>query len=205
MKGILCFGDSMTFGRGETPRFGWCGRLKEWYEKKDDYNAVYNLGIPGDTYSGLLKRLKAELSARLFFTRAKDKYFVLIAMGTNDVRYKGLPEENKPRFTDDEFKSYVKETILILKNYNCKFAFVGLPRVDERKTIPWEGWSYTNKRVKLFNDYIKNICESEGVYFLDMFDQITEEMILDGVHPKSQGYDLMFNKIKEFIEENKII
>jgi hypothetical protein len=45
MKGILCFGDSITFGRGEMPSIGWVGRLKNYYEKQDFYNCVFNLGI----------------------------------------------------------------------------------------------------------------------------------------------------------------
>ena len=41
MHGILCFGDSITFGRGETPNIGWAGRLKKYFESKDFYNVLY--------------------------------------------------------------------------------------------------------------------------------------------------------------------
>ena len=60
MKGILCFGDSLTFGVGELPNKSWCGRLKDYFEIKENHNGVYNLGVPGHTSTDLLKRFNAE-------------------------------------------------------------------------------------------------------------------------------------------------
>ena len=65
MKRIICFGDSITFGRGENPNIGWCGRLKNYFESKDPYNAIYNLGVPGHTSTDLLLRFNIEASGRI--------------------------------------------------------------------------------------------------------------------------------------------
>lgn len=40
MKGIWCFGDSVTFGIGELPHKGWCGRLKEFFEMQHVRHAL---------------------------------------------------------------------------------------------------------------------------------------------------------------------
>ena len=45
--------------------------------------------------------------------------------------------------------------------------------------------------------------------FLDMYNVMIKQnysrMLKDGVHPNSQGYNLMFKEIKDFIEDNKLI
>ena len=93
------------------------------------------------------------------------------------------------------------------KKYNS--AFIGLPPVDETKTLPFEETSFQNKRIKLFNDIIKEQCHQNNILFLDMFDLMSKEdypkLLEDGLHPNSQGYDFMFVKIKDLIEKNNLI
>ena len=43
MKGILVCGDSIAFGRGESPNVGWAGRLKVNFESKEFHNCLFNL------------------------------------------------------------------------------------------------------------------------------------------------------------------
>ncbi len=65
MYGIICIGDSITFGRGGTGNKGWVFRLNEHFSPNDYYNAVYNLGIPGNNSINLLERFDAECKARV--------------------------------------------------------------------------------------------------------------------------------------------
>ncbi|MGM5484950.1 MAG: SGNH/GDSL hydrolase family protein [Nanobdellota archaeon] len=65
MHAVLAFGDSITFGRGVVPSRGWTNSLKEYFESKDFYNVLYNLGIPGDSSTDLLKRFETEAKARI--------------------------------------------------------------------------------------------------------------------------------------------
>lgn len=78
MFGILCFGDSIIHGRGELPSIGWVGRLKLEFERKDFYNLVYNLGVPGDSSTTLLKRFEIEIKNRVLYKRESDKFVILI-------------------------------------------------------------------------------------------------------------------------------
>jgi len=59
MFSIAVFGDSITFGIGDTEnKRGWVGRLREYFEPKAKYNALYNLGIPGNkTSNDILSRI----------------------------------------------------------------------------------------------------------------------------------------------------
>ena len=43
MKGILAFGDSITFGRGVVPSKGWANRLKTYFESQDFYKNTLRL------------------------------------------------------------------------------------------------------------------------------------------------------------------
>ena len=208
MKGVLCFGDSITFGRGEQPCLSWPGRLKKYFEPQEFWNCVYNLGIPGETSKGLLERFDYETRVRLASSRL-DKYIIIIATGMNDSRWDGLPKNNKPRVNEEEFERNVKELINKAKGYSTGLFFIGLTPVDEKKTLPFEQTSFENERVKRFNGIIKKLCEDNEVLFLDYFDSFNDETwpskLADGVHPNSAGYDLIFEKIKEFLEENNLL
>ena len=208
MIGILCFGDSITFGRGEQPCLSWVGRLKDYFEPQDFWNCVYNLGIPGDTSADLLKRFDAEAKPRTKSLR-QDKYVMIVAIGINDSRWDGMPEDNKPRITKGEFDKNVKELIKKAKSYKTDLIFIGLTPIDESKTLPFEETSFKNEKIKSFNEIIKKDCEDNNVLFLDLFEKLNNEdwpsMLADGVHPNAKGYDRIYELVKDFLIKNKVI
>jgi acyl-CoA thioesterase I len=208
MIGILCFGDSITFGRGEQPCLSWVGRLKSYFEPKDFWNCVYNLGIAGETSADLLKRFDSEAQPRTKSLR-QDKYIIIISIGLNDTRWDGLPEEDKPRVSDEEFENNIKELIKKAQSYSAELVFLGLTPVDEKKTLPFETTSFKNEKIKSFNDIIKKNCEESNVLFLDIFDKLNNEqwsaMLADGVHPNEKGYDQIYGLVKDFLIEKRMI
>ncbi len=209
MDGILCFGDSITYGRGEIPSKGWCGRLKDYFEAKEENNGVYNLGIPGQTSTELLKRFDAEAEGRIRLKKSSDKYLILVAIGTNDCKFDGKPEDNKPRTTDDQFRKNIQELITKAKSYRAKSAFIGLPPVDKSRTLPYDENWFKPERVKLFNDIVKKLCKENNVLFFDIFEVMSKEdypkLLDDGLHPNPKGYDFMFEKMKGFLEKNRLV
>ena len=79
-ESICIFGDSIVWGAADTEKQGWVNRLAIYCSNNLDYNCfIYNLGIPGETTTGLLKRLELESSARM-------PTKIVIAIGTNDAR-----------------------------------------------------------------------------------------------------------------------
>jgi len=208
MNGILCFGDSITFGRGEQPNRSWTGRLKDFFEPKGLHHGVYNLGVSGHTSTDLLKRFDAEATARVKY-RPTDKFLILMAIGANDCKWDGLPQDNNPRTTKQAFTENISQLIEKAKKYNAGLAFIGLIPVDEKLTLPFEETSFENKRVKEFNDIIKTLCHQNGVLFFNMFKEMSKvdyvSFLFDGLHPNEKGYDWMFEKIKEFLIDSKLI
>lgn len=205
MFGILAFGDSITFGRGNNLDRGWVGRLRVYLETKDEYNAVYNQGIPGDTSKGLLKRIDIECSARMKYNWPGDRYVTLIAIGTNDSKLIG----KKECIPIEDFKRNLKKIVKIAKKHTKKVVLVGLTPVDERFTNDYEGTYFFDDRIKEYNTVIDGISKNEKILFIDLYSKMIKtnykKLLDDGLHPNAEGYELMYKIIKKELIKNKLI
>jgi len=206
---ILCFGDSITFGEGYNG--GWCGYLKRWFEALQEDNKVYNLGIGGQESSELLERLDIETKARLRFKRPTDSYTTIIAIGTNDAKYNGSISDLNAVVSEEEFKSNILELIRKSKAFKQNVAFLGLPPIDEARTLILSdnGTIRTNERVTKFNNIIKECCKNEAVPFLDLNKIMLKKeyriLLEDGLHPNIKGYRFIFTKVRGFLKKNNLL
>ena len=80
-KNIICFGDSITYGKGATAGNDYPSILA----RKLDNIPVINAGVNGDTTRDALKRLKRDVLD-------KDPLLVIIELGAND-RLRRIPLE----------------------------------------------------------------------------------------------------------------
>ncbi len=207
MYGILAFGDSITFGRGVVPSTGWANRLKEYFESKDFYNVLYNLGIPGDSSTDLLKRFEIEAESRIKYYFPDNKFVILIAIGTNDSR--GLGSPDNIQINPKDYENNVCEMVDIAKNQTKEVILIGLPPVDE-SLMPFENTYFSNKTIEQFNDILQKIAEENSLLFCDIYSEFTKQenypkLLVDGVHPNAEGYKIMYEIIKKFLIQNKII
>lgn len=202
MKGILAFGDSITFSRGDSNHEGWAGLLAHYFESLDYYNCLFNLGIPGDSSADLLKRFEVEADARIRYLRELDKFVILVGIGINDSRFND--ELGNAQTEPEQFKKNIEKLIELSKQRTKDVVFIGLTPVDEKLTNPYETTYFNNERVSQFNDIIKSCCADEGVLFLDMFKELSAldycALLDDGLHPNSAGYQKMYEIIKEFLD-----
>lgn len=210
MKGILCFGDSITYGQGDEEKKGWCGRLKEWFEKKEEDNGIYNLGIGGQTSGELLKRFEIECEARMRFKHEGDAYTIIISIGTNDTKYEGKISQKTARVNEEDFRNNIKALIKEAKAQNAKTAFLGItPVKEDAANSRGFGVYFQNERINKFNNIIKEECKKERIGFLDINEKMLvknyKKMLADGLHPNSKGYDFMFEKIKEFLLKDNLL
>ncbi|MBR9692727.1 hypothetical protein GOV07_02220 [Candidatus Woesearchaeota archaeon] len=206
MKGILCFGASITYGRGEQPEHGWVGRLHEWFSPQDTYNAVFNLGVSGQTIAELLERFETEAHARIRLHRPNNSYTILISAGTNNARWVGKPKDKKTLTTDEEFEEQVRTLLKKAKGMKAKLGYIGLTPIDEQRTIPFDDVSsFTNERVQEHNTMIKNICDELSIPFLDVFNLLEPEHLADGLHPNSEGYDKIWKTIQQWLEKESLL
>ncbi|MCK4588926.1 MAG: hypothetical protein KAT77_00660 [Nanoarchaeota archaeon] len=207
MFGILAFGASITFGRGDNAHGGWTGRLKEYFEAQDYYHCFYNLGIPRESTVGLLKRFETECRARIQIKRPGDKFVILIAMGTNDSRLNNTSDN--PQTEPKLFKKNILKLIKLSQKYTQHIVFIGLTPVDEKRTQPYEETYFFNERIEKYNDIIRDSCQKNKILFLNMFEKWKNldpvKLLGDGLHPNAQGYEKMYQIIKDFLIKNKII
>lgn len=215
---LICAGDSITYGNWD-PKGGWVGRLREStdqqilsvYQGADlytkHYSLVYNLGIPGDTTEGLLERLEVELKPRY---NPDLETVIIFAIGINDSRY--YKEKGSHAVDFNSYQQNLPKLFEIAKKYTDKIVFVGLTPVDEKRTDPlyWETQAYyKNEFIKRYDTEIKDYCQKEGIYFIEIFEKLfkmeVESLMEDGIHPNQKGYQVIFEIISQFLKEKKLI
>lgn len=165
---IVMLGDSIT-GRGD-----WKKLLEE--EK------LINLGIDGDTTSGIVNRVNAvvELEPKIVFLMA----------GINDLCI-SIPLE-------EVFKNYklILQKLEELQNIDTKII-VQATLLTQMPAV--------NKKVKIFNNMIEEYCLNKNILFLNLNDSFSndkgllkEELTTDGLHLGQMAYLAWAYKLKSF-------
>ncbi len=208
---ILFFGDSITWGAWDE-QGGWVARIKKFVDKKvidtnfSYYHDVYNIGISGDKTSDLLERFDFETQQRL---NEEEETVFVFAIGINDSQF----VDNQGNVTPiDEFKINIENLITKAKKYSNKIIFVGLIPVDDSKLTltSWESdKSYKLEYVSQYNKIIEQICQSKHVHFINLYDEFLnknyKELLIDGLHPNSEGHKQISEKVLKFLQEKKFI
>ena len=207
---ILVFGDSITCGAWDK-ECGWADRLKKYLFKKSvlgkkGYFMTYNLGIDGDTTAGVLGRIENEIKTR---RDPAEELVLIFEIGSNDTRY--MHSKKTPLMIEKQFEQNIREIIRISKVHSSKIIFLGMEPVDEKKVdpIPWtsEKSSYKNNILSKYNKILQNICENEGVGFIDLqkLPKSYIQTLDDGIHPNTKGHEMLFQTVKTFLEKENFL
>jgi len=214
MARLLIFGDSITYGGGDL-KGGWVQRIREALDYKSlstnkdqesDYS-VYNLGISGDTTDDLVERTEQELKRRI---DEEGDTIIIFAIGINDSQF--LKKENEHHVPTERFKKNIQKLVDIARKYSNNIVFIGITPVDEKKVAP-KPWNLNkfcrNEYIEDYNKTIKDICEANKVLFLDILSPFKllnfKKLLLDGLHPNTDGYKQMSEIILSFLKEKDII
>ena len=198
-KTICVFGASTTWGAWDFEKGGWVNRLMISESEKEDGYEVYNLGISGDFASDVLARFETEAKAR-------KPNIILFSVGDNDSIY--VKSEDKQIVDIKKFEENLQKLVDLAKKYTNKIVFLSCKNVDESKTtpIPWEtDYHYIKDKLSLYSKKIKQITEKNNILYLNIFKLLNNEDYEDGLHPNTQGHEKIFQEVKNFLEENKLI
>jgi lysophospholipase L1-like esterase len=209
---ILIFGSSITWGAWDSEG-GWAQRIKKYADDKaasqyyNSYTAVYCLGVSGDNSSGLLKRFETEIKARL---DDQEKTLILVEIGINDSQY--VLADKKHQVSKDHYIQNIIKLIDQAKNLEASIVFVGLTPVDDTKVdpIPWKpSCSYRLKPVQEYEKILKNVCENQKIPFIEVMNKFIDsnykDLLVDGLHPNSNGHKVIFEEVKKCLRNLKYL
>lgn len=213
MVKIIIFGGSITHGAWDTKEGGWVQKLKNFLdeetlsESENEYR-IYNLGVSGNTTEDLLERFEFETKQRL--KEDEEELMFIFAIGINDSQF--IHSKNDLRFTPEEYKNNLSRLLNLAKKFSSKIIFLGLTPVDEEKTTPisWNtDKSYKNEHIQKFDDVLKQFCEENKIYFIEIFKGFKKEsyrdLLEDGLHPNSEGHRKIFEIVRDFLIKNRIL
>lgn len=195
MVKIVCIGDSIVEGEGdELGLSGWAGRLQHKILKgsKVGENRVYNLGMGMETSIDLMHRFFSEV-----LYRNPDIIIMQAAHGDSRI---GLNNSQIKEFEIGKgarLRSYNK-LFTTLSQIKKKILIIGLNPISFDTTSKKDS-SQRSKHIESHNRGLKKLCDQFKFPFLDprdIFKNVKlEEFYVDGIHPNSKGYELMFNAI----------
>lgn len=215
MTRILIFGDSVAHGAYEEGG-GWVERLRNFFYERwnkgidSSFYSVYNLGVSGNTSEDLISRLEFETNQRSKCREANEELILIIEIGKNDSAF----SESKNNFwvLAEKFRENIKKLIETARGFSLNIVFVGLSPLDDLKSNPAsfdEDLYYKKENAKKYNEILKSICQENRVHFINIFEKFMntdyKNLLLDGVHPNSKGHQKIFEIVKEFLIDNKII
>ncbi len=209
---ILVFGDSITQGAFDAECGGWVNRLEAYCfdsAVKSDFQdkpLVFNLGISGDRAPRLMSRLEPELKARL---ESDGKIFVIFAVGINDSMLKVETGENDTPI--DVYKKTLQKMVDLVQSLSCQALFVGLTPIEQEKLdpIPWKkDFAYRTDEIIKFDIVMSKVATDNKIGFVSMqnvFGAEPQTCLSDALHPNAMGHQLMFLRVKDYLEKEKII
>ncbi len=198
-KRICVFGSSIAHGHNDDKSGGWCNQLKIYCLANDSSFSVYNLSVSGAMSKDVVERFEFECGAR-------HPEIALIAIGMNDSTFdKNI---NNNRIILSETKKNLETLIKMSQSMDIQLVFIGLTSVAEElmSPVPWaSNLSYNNTDIKKYDKIIETIANEHKTHYCYMYDLLQAEDLDDGLHPNAEGHKKMFERIKRFLIENKLL
>lgn len=195
---ILIFGDSIAYGCCDEEG-GWVSRLRRFIDKKviasnfEDYTVVYNLGVSrGMNTNDFLVRFDSETKSRI--SENKDITFIF-AIGVNDSQF--INKEERFVVSPEQFRTNIRKLIQKSQKFSSNILFLGLAPVDNIKVdpIPWLSVDFPHAPCQERNPAEARLSRAKA----------DKKLLVDGVHPNTEGHKVIFEIVKEFLIHKRII
>jgi lysophospholipase L1-like esterase len=205
---VTALGDSLAYGLGDTEDNGYIGDVQNRYEKETDKRLIVNdYGVPNDTSTDLLKRLKNKQIAET----AKNSDFIFINIGTNDfikstdrfTKFDKKELKNNQEIYKDNLDQIIKnvqesdssKTIYILGIYNPKVKYSDMNTVNDALL------SWNRATIQVTKDH-------QNVAFIrtdDLFiNKNKKDYFADNLHPNEKGYALIGKRVYDTVKQNSV-
>lgn len=183
---ILCFGDSITRGAGVEGN-GWV----EQVAKKSDKFLMINAGRNGRKTSD-----REELIPVL--EKNKDADLISIMLGVNDLK-NGNDSlvnicVNNMKWMISQIKTHLPHAQILLMA-PCNISFETMSEVNKQKKYNENTY---NSLIQLEKKY-EELASEEKINFLSLFNFVSPNNFLDGVHPNVEGHKEIAEKVYQKI------
>ena len=174
---IVAFGDSLTAGLGVAAEEAYPARLQRRLDEKGLRYRVINAGVSGDTTAGGVRRVDWVLKSR--------PVLVILELGGND----GLRGLNL-----DETKANLERIIKRCQDASVTVILAGM------KLPPNYGAEYTKGFEAIYPALAKQYRLTLIPFFLDGVAGSASLNQADGIHPTSEGYRIIADKVMETVK-----
>jgi acyl-CoA thioesterase-1 len=173
----VAFGDSLTAGLGVATEDAYPARLQRRLDEQGLRYRVINAGVSGDTTAGGLRRVEWVLKSR--------PDIVILELGGND----GLRGLNL-----QETKANLERIIQRCQEASVTVVLAGM------KLPPNYGTDYTKAFEAIYPALAKQYRVTLIPFFLDGVAGSASLNQADGIHPTSEGYRIIADKVLEQIK-----
>jgi acyl-CoA thioesterase-1 len=174
---IVAFGDSLTAGFGVAADEAYPARLQRRLQEEGLRYRVINAGVSGDTTAGGLRRVDWALKSR--------PEIVILELGANDG-LRGLKLE--------ETKANLERIIQRCQDASVTVVLAGM------KLPPNYGADYTKAFEGIYPELAGRYRLTLIPFFLDGVAGSASLNQADGIHPTSEGYRIITEKVLETVK-----
>jgi lysophospholipase L1-like esterase len=188
---IGVWGDSITYGVGDSEALGWVGRLRKSFDI-NDYINVYNRGIRGETTEDLLYRFESEV-------KLLKPEIVIFAIGINDSKYPSRGGESIVPLA--EFENNMQLLVDKAKKVTQNILILGPTNVNEGALNPDSDFLFSNEIISQYNTALEAFARDMRLHFMSVFNVLGEADLFDGLHPNANGYEKMFLVVEKVFND----
>lgn len=197
-QSVAFFGSSSVYAMNDSTGAGYVGRFRAWCQLQGHNTIVYNLGIPGETTHGLIKRFLSEFTAR-------NPELVVIHAGANDSSRLGQAQ-NPNRVGTEEFTANIETLINQIENH-ASIALVSPIHVNETQNPHLGDTYYINADIEKYANSLGEIAQKHKLPFLNIFsnwqvaDQYKNFLSPDGLHLNDSGHAALAQHFAVFFQK----
>jgi acyl-CoA thioesterase-1 len=198
-------GDSITHGTGDETLLGWPMRAGQAEVARGHDVTVYNLGIRADTSELVAARWEAECEARLKPAFACATVF---AIGINDSAFEKSAALDGQRVPLDRSLDLIGGMLDRARRFGPVLWVGPTPVVAAMmplNRLPGVVYDFRNDEIDAYNRAYVEKASDLGVSYLDLFTPLVDDADWDaalrksdGLHPNSDGYEMMAAHIVEW-------
>lgn len=188
-KRIVGFGASTIYGYGDSAG-GFLERIKRWHQSQGDRNFVYNIGIFGDTLTGMAERFSKEVPQR-------KPNLIIVYAGYNEIRRVSSPDQEMLVALDQQMAK-LRQILKSAKAICETLVINGFP-FDQTKTTPFVNTDsyYLLADAELYCQQVIETAKVENCLSIDLFSawsKLDYQRLLyqDGLHANDLGHQNIF-------------